>query len=431
MYDGPEAHQALLEDSARCAAFADAIAAAAPLLKGRVVLDAGCGAGLLSLLLAAEAGAAHVYAVDASAGACELARRVVKANGLEARVTVIHARIEAVSLPVDKVDAIVCDWMGAALLHDSLLPALAACRDRWLAPGGLMLPDVAALFVMGVDDRQHLADKRAFWHARQMVRPRPGWFFGALLCCCCFWRPAGLRLLPFSPPKPHFCCCGKLTPLQSTTPPPFSSARLAQGDFDFSSVLNAVVRHPRQDTLARPRSQAVTGAARVLGLDLYKATQADLTFAAPFELSAQREGRVSALLAYFDVAFTCRGRFAAPAVLGAASAGGKAAAESSGSSGGGSGGQAAATAQGGGGGSGEAVVLTTHPLAPATGWLQTLFSFPRALQLAKGDALAGSFAVRPAGRPVGRMLDVNVEVKFQGATAKVAYAMRRPLQRTL
>ena len=183
MYDGPEAHQALLEDSARCAAFADAIAAAAPLLKGRVVLDAGCGAGLLSLLLATEAGAAHVYAVDASAGACELARRVVKANGLEARVTVIHARIEAVSLPVDKVDAIVCDWMGAALLHDSLLPALAACRDRWLAPGGLMLPDVAALYVMGVDDRQHLADKRAFWHARQMVRPRLGWFVLSVPFC--------------------------------------------------------------------------------------------------------------------------------------------------------------------------------------------------------------------------------------------------------
>ena len=172
----------------------------------------------------------------------------------------------------------------------------------------------------------------------------------------------------------------------------------------------------------------------MLGLDLYKATQADLTFAAPFELGAQREGRVSALLAYFDVAFTCRGRFAAPAALGAASAGGKAAAESSGSSGGGSGsgsGGQAAAAEGGGGGSGEAVVLTTHPLAPATGWLQTLFSFPRALQLAKGDALTGSLAVRPAGRPVGRMLDVNVEVKFQGATAKVAYAMRRPLQRTL
>lgn len=83
-----------------------------------------------------------MYAVDASAGACELARRVVKANGLAGRVTVIHGRAEALSLPVDKVDAIICDWMGPALVHDSLLPALAAARDRCdtRARGGWPLP---------------------------------------------------------------------------------------------------------------------------------------------------------------------------------------------------------------------------------------------------------------------------------------------------
>jgi hypothetical protein len=59
----------------------------------------------------------------------------VKANGLQARITVIHGRAEAVALPVDKVDAIVCDWMGPALLHDSLLPALAAARDRCAGRG--------------------------------------------------------------------------------------------------------------------------------------------------------------------------------------------------------------------------------------------------------------------------------------------------------
>jgi len=71
-----------------------------------------------------------VFAVDASQGAAELATRVVKANNLQDRITVIHGRAEAVALPVDKVDVIVCDWMGGALLHDSLLPVLAAARDR-------------------------------------------------------------------------------------------------------------------------------------------------------------------------------------------------------------------------------------------------------------------------------------------------------------
>jgi protein arginine N-methyltransferase 1 len=106
-----------------------------------------------------------------------------------------------------------------------------------------------------------------------------------------------------------------------------------------SPVLNAVVRFPRQDTLAR-RSQAVTTTHRLLQLDLYTATQQDLAFSAPFKMTAEREGRVSALLAYFDVVFSNRG-----------------------------------------GADKEPVVLSTHPMAPSTGWLQTIFSFPRALQV--------------------------------------------------
>jgi hypothetical protein len=83
----------------------------------------------------------------------------------------------------------------------------------------------------------------------------------------------------------------------------------------------------------------------------------DLAFSRPFSLTAQREGRVSALLAYFDAAFTARG--APPG--------------------------------------GEAVVLTTHPLAPATGWLQTLFSFPRALQVGTGCLGGLEGRMTPAG----------------------------------
>jgi hypothetical protein len=32
-----------------------------------------------------------------------------------------------------------------------------------------MLPDAASLYVMGVDDRQHVNDKKAFWQTRQLV----------------------------------------------------------------------------------------------------------------------------------------------------------------------------------------------------------------------------------------------------------------------
>lgn len=77
-----------------------------------------------------QAGAKHVYAVDASPGAAELARKVIAANGLSSKITVIPGRAELVELPVRKVDVLLCDWMGSMLLHDSLLPAVIRCRDR-------------------------------------------------------------------------------------------------------------------------------------------------------------------------------------------------------------------------------------------------------------------------------------------------------------
>jgi methylase of polypeptide subunit release factors len=79
-----------------------------------------------------QAGAKHVYAVDASPGAADLARKVVAANGLSNRITVITGRAELVQLPVrqNTVDVIISDWMGSMLLHDGLLPALIRARDK-------------------------------------------------------------------------------------------------------------------------------------------------------------------------------------------------------------------------------------------------------------------------------------------------------------
>lgn len=79
---------------------------------------------------AMQAGAKHVYAVDASPGAADMARKVIAANGLSSKVTVITGRPELVELPVRKVDVLLCDWMGSMLLHDSLLPAVLRARDR-------------------------------------------------------------------------------------------------------------------------------------------------------------------------------------------------------------------------------------------------------------------------------------------------------------
>ena len=40
-----------------------------------------------------------------------------------------------------KVDVIISEWMGYALLYESMLDSVLHARDKWLVPGGVMLPD--------------------------------------------------------------------------------------------------------------------------------------------------------------------------------------------------------------------------------------------------------------------------------------------------
>lgn len=76
----------------------------------QIVLDVNCGLGILSLM-AAHAGAHHVYAIESSSLA-ELARQVIIDNGLAERITVIHGAIQDIELSATHVDVILSDWMG-------------------------------------------------------------------------------------------------------------------------------------------------------------------------------------------------------------------------------------------------------------------------------------------------------------------------------
>jgi type I protein arginine methyltransferase len=45
------------------------------------------------------------------------------------------------------VDVLVSEWMGYALLFESMLESVLHCRDCWLRPGGAVLPDRAVIYV--------------------------------------------------------------------------------------------------------------------------------------------------------------------------------------------------------------------------------------------------------------------------------------------
>jgi Methyltransferase domain/Arginine methyltransferase oligomerization subdomain len=100
------------------------------------VLDVGCGAGLLALM-AARHGARHVYAIERSP-VIELAREIAAANGAAA-IEFIAGSSRAVDLP-ERVDIIVSDLHGVLPLCEDSVTSIVDARDRFLRPGGVLIP---------------------------------------------------------------------------------------------------------------------------------------------------------------------------------------------------------------------------------------------------------------------------------------------------
>ena len=139
-------HGGLLLDPHRLDAYERAIRAV--VRPGDVVLDAGAGSGVLAMLAARRG--ARVHAVESMAIA-ELARELVAHNGLADRVTVHRADLTRLA-PVEPVDVIVGDFLGAFLVDDFMLPAVTAAA-RWLKPGGRWCPARVTLKLAPADVR--------------------------------------------------------------------------------------------------------------------------------------------------------------------------------------------------------------------------------------------------------------------------------------
>jgi SAM-dependent methyltransferase len=107
-----------------------------------VVLDLGAGTGIHGLM-AARLGARHVYLVEPEDVAA-VAEELAESNGLDARVTVLHGRIEDVIVP-ERVDVLVSVLTGNFLLSEDLIESLVFARERVLRPGGTLIPSIATM----------------------------------------------------------------------------------------------------------------------------------------------------------------------------------------------------------------------------------------------------------------------------------------------
>lgn len=129
-------------DEVRNAAYARALEGA--IQPGMTVLDLGAGLGIHGLM-AARLGADMAYLVDPSPLVLQVSE-LSRLNDVADRIKIIRDRIETADIP-EPVDIVVSVLTGNFLLTEDLLPMLFTARDRFLKPGGTLIPDQARMHV--------------------------------------------------------------------------------------------------------------------------------------------------------------------------------------------------------------------------------------------------------------------------------------------
>jgi protein arginine N-methyltransferase 1 len=128
-------HEQMLADSVRLNAYRAAIER---YVKPQdCVADIGTGTGVLAFLATTKL-PRKIYAVDHSKKMLDYARAAARANGI-ANVCFVSANSHRFQ-PAEPVDVIVQEQMGIALFDEGMVETIVDVRDRWLKPGGRILP---------------------------------------------------------------------------------------------------------------------------------------------------------------------------------------------------------------------------------------------------------------------------------------------------
>lgn len=128
-------HFQMLLDESRLHAFRSAIEAT--VFPGMNVLELGGGTGILSSF-AARCGA-NVLCVEANRDLVDCARRLVRQNGFENQIEVIHAD-GSQYIPSKRIDAVVCEMLHVGLLREKQIQIIESFKTNYQSIDDERLP---------------------------------------------------------------------------------------------------------------------------------------------------------------------------------------------------------------------------------------------------------------------------------------------------
>ncbi|XP_017057629.1 protein arginine N-methyltransferase 1 [Drosophila ficusphila] len=153
-------HHEMLSDKVRTSTYRASLFQNEAVVRGKTVLDVGCGTGILSIF-ASKAGAARVVGIDNSE-IVYTAMDIVRKNKID-NVQLIKGRLEDTDLPEEKYDIIISEWMGYFLLYESMLDSIIYAREHHLNPNGIILPSRCTLSLLGYGNDTLYAEQVDFW----------------------------------------------------------------------------------------------------------------------------------------------------------------------------------------------------------------------------------------------------------------------------
>ncbi|HKP45746.1 MAG TPA: 50S ribosomal protein L11 methyltransferase [Pyrinomonadaceae bacterium] len=131
-----DVHHLLLSDELRNRTFFEALKSV--VTPKSAVLDIGSGSGVWAIT-AAMLGAQRVVAIERDVILIGLIRRLAYDNGVADRVEVINGDSREVQLDRD-FDVVVSETIGNVIFEEQIVPIMADARERFLKPGGSLIP---------------------------------------------------------------------------------------------------------------------------------------------------------------------------------------------------------------------------------------------------------------------------------------------------